>query len=189
MSRNTVVVIASLLALLGCGEQAASPKTDYQQKADQAEWAWEPKQANLLYCIRRHFDDYQVEILCPKRKEGGFSEKPLTVRISGDGREVYSFQAHEETVFTRRGDILYIADFSPIATGCSLVAYDFKAKKELWKAKLKGIGPVAHSKYRNEVTISTWDEAIIVTGKEAAGRYIEFVDASSGKTVGHKVFK
>ena len=86
--------------------------------------------------------------------------------------------------------MLYLAEFSSLRTSCSIVAYDFKAKKELWKTDLKGIGPVVHSKYRNEVTITTaGDDAIFVMGNESRGRYIEYVDLKSGKTVGHKVFR
>jgi hypothetical protein len=199
MGRSPLIVTtAALLVLLGCGPEPTLPRaeepgpaeTDYQKQADAAQWSWEPKQANLLFCVRRDLRDYQVEIVCPKQTFPPAGE-PLTVRLTDDGKEVYSFKAHDGTVFTRRGDVLYIARFSPIATGCSVVAHDFKAKKELWKAELKGIGPVDHSKYRNEVTVTTTaaDDAILVTGKEAAGRYIEYLDARSGKTVGHKVFK
>ena len=31
--------------------------------------------------------------------------------------------------------------------------------------------------------------AVLVGGNEAAGKYIEYVDAKTGKTVGHKVFE
>jgi hypothetical protein len=30
---------------------------------------------------------------------------------------------------------------------------------------------------------------ILVRGNESAGKYIEYVDAKTGKTVGHKVFE
>lgn len=60
------------------------------------------------------------------------------------------------------------------------------------KTRLKGItgiGPAVHSAYSNEVTIGiTSGKAIVVTGKEAFGRYIEYVDAETGKTLGNKVF-
>jgi hypothetical protein len=191
MPRPASIVAATLLlVLLGCGNEPTPPSADYQQHADRAEWLWEPEEANLLFCVRRDFQDHQAEIICPKKTRDGFLNEPLTVRLTDDGKEVYSFMAHDESVFTRRGDVLYLAEFSPIATGCSVVAYDFKAKKELWKTHLKGIGPVDHEKYRNEVTITTaGDDAIFVTGKESSGRYIEYVDMKSGKTVGHKVFK
>ena len=191
MPRPAAIVAATLLlVLLGCGNEPAPPIADYQQQADRTEWLWEPEEANLLFCVRRDFQDYQAEIICPKKTRDGFLNESLTVRLTDDGKEVYSFKAHDETVFTRRGDVLYLAEFSSLRTGCSIVAYDFKAKKELWKTDLKGIGPVAHSKYRNEVTIATaGDDAIFVTGRESGGRYIEYVDMKSGKTVGHKVFK
>jgi hypothetical protein len=36
-------------------------------------------------------------------------------------------------VFTQIGNVFFVADFSPIATGCTLVAYDLEEHKELWK--------------------------------------------------------
>ena len=89
-----------------------------------------------MFCVRRDFQDYQAEIICPKKTRDGFLNEPLTVRLTDDGKEIYSFKAHDETVFTRRGDVLYLAEFSSLRTGCSIVAYDFKAKKELWKTDL-----------------------------------------------------
>jgi hypothetical protein len=202
----SIFAATALLILLGCGNEPAPPKAEepappkaeepaptkagYQQQADRAEWNWRPEQANLLYCVRRNFRDYQAEIICPKETRDGFEENPLTIRLTDGGKEVYSFKANDETVFTRRGDVLYIADFSPRTTGCSVVAFDFKAKKELWKTKLKGIRVRLHSEYENQVTIEmTTSGAILVNGKESFGRYIEYVDMKSGKTVGHKVFK
>ena len=57
-------------------------------------------------------------------------------------------------------------------------------------ASLKGIGPVTHSKYSNEVWLGVLDaDTLIVHGNESFGKYVEIVDRKTGKTVGHKVFK
>jgi hypothetical protein len=184
-----IAAVAALLATLGCDPKPAKPSTDWQKHADSMDWIWDAREANLLFCVRREFDDYQVEIISLKSGKAGL-EKSLTVRVTDGDKEVYSFKAREDTVFTRRGDLLYFAEFNPITTGCSVVAYDFKAKKQLWKTDLKGLGPIDHSKYRNEVAISMTNEDVIyVRGNEAGGRYVEFVDAKTGKTVGNKVFK
>jgi hypothetical protein len=185
----SIAVVSALLLTAVSGTAAAEPKTDWQKHADTLEWTWDARQANLLFCVRRGFDDYQVEIICPKRSETSL-EKSLTVRLTDGDKEVYSFKAREDTVFARRDDVLYFAEFLPVRTGCSVIAYDFMAKKQLWKTDLKGIGPIKHFKYRNEVTIDTTNEdVIVVQGNEAGGRYVEYIDAKTGKTVGHKVFK
>jgi hypothetical protein len=195
---SAIVATTALLAVLGCGgepeppkvEEPAPPEAKYQLRADRAKWNWDPKEASLLYCVRRDLRDFRVEIICPKDAEDKHRPEPMTVRLTDAGKEVYSFKAEEWTVFTRQGDVLYFAKFSPIAQGCSVVAYDFKAKKTLWKTGLKGAGAVVHSYYRNEVAIEAADDnAILVTGNETLGRYIEYVDMKSGETLGHKVFK
>jgi hypothetical protein len=62
------------------------------------------------------------------------------------------------------------------------------AAGELWKTRLKGLGPIAHKDYRNDVNLGLEKYAVCVRGKEAFGNYIEFVDRKTGKTVGHKVY-
>ncbi len=93
------------------------------------------------------------------------------------------------TVFTRLGDTLYIADYCPLRTGCTVLAVDFKKNKELWRTKLKGIGPISHSKYSNAVCIGNDGDTILVFGKEAAGSYREKLDRRTGKTVSNEVFR
>jgi hypothetical protein len=85
--------------------------------------------------------------------------------------------------------MLYYADYSPGSSGCALVAVDLKTGKQMWKSGLQGLGPIAHTRYRNSVTLEPTDDALLVHGQESAGNYVEYVDKKSGKTVGHKVFK
>jgi hypothetical protein len=86
-------------------------------------------------------------------------------------------------------EVLYYADYSPIASGCTLVAFDLRNKKQLWRTTLKGLGSVAHSEYLNRITLETVNgEAVKITGSETAGRYVEFVEMKSGETIGHKIF-
>jgi len=58
----------------------------------------------------------------------------------------------------------------------TVVAIDRSTGKTLWKTDLKGLGPIAHSKYRNAVRLEVLDgDAIQVFGKESSGRYVEIV--------------
>jgi hypothetical protein len=110
------------------------------------------------------------------------------IRILKGGAAVHSFEGHTGTVFAVRDDFLYYADFSRASTGCRVVAYDLRARKQLWKARLKGLGPIAHKDYRNAVSLDLDKYAVCVRGNECLGRYIEYVDLRTGKTVGHKVY-
>jgi hypothetical protein len=160
---------------------------DYQQVANRTSWQWYDLKARLSYCIRRHLQHYQVEIVSPK--DAFFQgDNPLTIRLKEEGKEVCAFRADWETVFTRWGDRLYLADYHFAASGCTVIAIDLKNGKELWRSRLRGLGFIVHSIYENSVNIQTDGKAVIVWGNESAGRYVEFLDVVTGKTVGHKVF-
>jgi hypothetical protein len=162
---------------------AADEKTDYQQLADAAAWKWSPEQANRLSSLDRYHGDYQVEII---RKPNTIGK--LTIRVSDDGKPVYSWEGHSATVFVVEGKVLYYTEFHPSSSGCELVAYDLAKKEQLWKTALKGLGPIAHFRYRNDVALELAGDALLVHGKESAGNYIEYLDRKSGKSVGHKTF-
>ena len=133
---------------------------------------------------------YKVEIIRPQNSFGG-----LTIRFYHDDRLDCTIEGHAYTTFVMDNDILYYADYSHGTTGCALVAYDMKARKQLWKSDLQGIGPILHFGYSNEVIVqvaqgsSLAPRTIEVRGNERAGKYIEFVDAKTGKTLGHRIFE
>jgi hypothetical protein len=132
-----------------------------------------------IYCD----EPYKVQIV-PNNNKDDWDE--FVVRVLRRGEIVYSFTAHAETVFTQIGDVIYWAKYNRIATGCSILAYDLKKRELLWTCDLIGNSPWFHSKYRNQVNIAQDGDLIVVYGKESNGRYIEYVDTKSGKTVGHK---
>jgi hypothetical protein len=177
----TVIAVPVLFAV---AIRAADEKpVDYQKMATDAKWLL-PEDEGFLRCLAHELSDYQLEVI---RRKG--YRWDATLRVVADKKEIYSWPAHLGTVFMEQEGVLYHADFSPIATGCSLVAFDLKAGKKLWDAPLKGIGPTSHSKYRNAVRLESVDVNVVaVYGKESHGRYVEIVDRKTGKTVGHKVF-
>jgi hypothetical protein len=172
------------LVVLAAGVAAGAPlppREDYQKKADEAPWSWSDERASPEGAAKQLPDSYAAEV---ERHDSG----DVTIRILKDGNIVHQFRGHYRTVFAVRDDVLYYAEFDPIVTGCALVAYDLRKQKRLWKTDLKGLGGIAHSKYRNAVNLSLEKYAVCVRGQESAGNYIEFVDLKSGKTVGHKVY-
>jgi hypothetical protein len=172
------VVLSAVLTVA-----APAPKDDpmdYQKKADEAAWDWNADQASLDYAVKK----------CPLAVEvqkKDFGRATITVKL--DEKTSFTFEGHTGTVFVVKDKVLYYADFSPVASGCVVIARDLENDKQLWKAPLKGLGPITHTRYSNAVTLDLDGEAVRVVSKEAAGRYIEYVDRKEGKTVGHKVFK
>jgi hypothetical protein len=85
--------------------------------------------------------------------------------------------------------VRYRAEFRPHSSGCAVVASDLKTGAPLWRAPLKGLGPIDHSKYFNAVRVEpVGGEALAVYGQESAGRYVEIVSLKIGRTLGHKLF-
>jgi hypothetical protein len=158
------------------------PAPDYQKRADAAPWAWSYRHANLQACIDAYLKDYDVEVT---GKDPDFF-KPLTIRIRKAGKEIYAWQGHRHTVFARHQDTLFVADYCPLGSGCTVRALDLKTGKQLWETDLRGIEPEAHSAYGNRVLLETDGKVITVRGAESHGCYLEFVDCRTGRTVGHK---
>ncbi|HLW68350.1 MAG TPA: hypothetical protein VKS79_23740 [Gemmataceae bacterium] len=124
---------------------AASPSTS-EKRFERTEWRWSEREANLLYSAQHQITGYEVQIT-RRAETDNFADEPFTVRILREGKQVYSFLAHRNTVFVESSGVIYVAEFSPIATGRTLVAYDFRTQKELCRCDLKGNPPPGHSKY------------------------------------------
>jgi hypothetical protein len=175
------VLVASIL-LLACINVTYGQ--DYQKVADATAWKFSPEQASVTDSFLKFSRDYQVELIRPKNKFG-----EIIIRIVDDGKELCSWEGHYRSVFTLSGDVLVYAEFFPSRTGCTVVAYDLKKQKQLWKTPLKGLGDIAHFRYSNAVNLEIVNsEAVRVFGKESAGQYVEFVDLKTSKTVGHRVY-
>ena len=82
-------------------------------------------------------------------------------------------------------DTFYYAEFSPYASGCSIVAYHLD-HGERWKTPLWGIGPLGNSMYTNRVNMKLDGNHLIVYGDESAGRYIQLLDIRTGRIVGRR---
>ncbi len=102
---------------------------------------------------------------------------------------MFNFLGHDGSVFRIRDDTLYYTLFRPRQAGAGLAAYDLKAGAELWRTGLQGVICWGHSDYYNQVTLDVEDEVLVVHGHEAMGDYLEFVERSTGLTVGHRAFQ
>ena len=163
---------------------AALPAADFQEIADGAEWSWPEAGASLIDSVLHGGNDYTIEIVREKN-----TCRKLTLRFLEGDKERFKLDAHGHTTFVLDGNMLYYTNYHPSASGCSVVAYDLRAGKELWKTALKGLRPLPHSEYQNEVALDQDRGALRVRAVESQGKYLEYVDLKTGKTVGHRVFK
>jgi outer membrane protein assembly factor BamB len=123
----------------------------------------------------------------PEQEEFTFAKK--------DGPK-FTVLGHAASAYVVRGDVLYFPDHHPKSNGCKLIAYDMTTGKKAWTQPLEGIGQVEHTKYRNRVVMSVEAHptakgafALVVTGWESAGAYIEVRDLTTGNLMANKTFK
>jgi hypothetical protein len=158
---------------------------DYQKTADSTAWSWSAERASVSDSFLKFPNTHGIELLRKKNKYG-----EITIRIMDDGKELVAWEGHYRSVFSLIGDILVYAEFHPSSSGCSVVAFDLKNQKQLWKTRLQGLGPIAHFRYSNSVNLEVINnDAVRVFGNESAGQYLEIVDLKTGKTVGHQKYK
>lgn len=169
----------------------ATQQIDYQKAADASQWIWiwNDDETSPFFCMTGPYGshDYDVTITQPSRLKPGW--KPLKITFSKDGVEKYSFDGHQYSVFGISGDLLYYPVFHYSGSGCQLRCVDLTTGEARWTTPLHGIGIVQHSLYLNRITLRVGKEAIRVVGNESMGQYIEFVDATTGEILGHRVFK
>jgi hypothetical protein len=131
----------------------------------------------------------------PKIRTDGDLEdrfKGITFEVVREGKVVLTIHGDSASVFRVADGILYFSHFSPFSTGCSVAAHDMTTGKERWKTELTGLGPISHLKYSNQMTMEFGGkedpEALVLTGQESAGNYVEVLDQKTGRMLAHKVY-
>jgi hypothetical protein len=179
----TCILVCLAAFLPSCSQDAAQAQS-YEKRIMAAKWKWSDERANLLTCVVQRMQGYEVQITRPEDITGLY--ETLAIGILKGGKDVLRFQGHAETAIARANNVLYIAELAPCAPGCTILAYDLEARKELWRCPLRGTPPPAHSEYRNRVNVEADEDLVIVYGNESWGRYIEYVDAKTGKSVANR---
>ena len=181
---SVALLLASGIALSHIKAQGLSKSgIDYQKAADSALWGWKDEKASPFEGIRLAGAKYSIVMVSePSDRDS------LTFKIFHGDKEVYTWGGHMNTVFRILRDRLYYARFLRSGSGGRVVAVDLSAGKELWDSPLQGIGLIQHSTYRNQMNLDANFEVVWVWGEESMGRYLEFKDVITGKTVGHRIF-
>jgi len=87
------------------------------------------------------------------------------------------------------GTRIFVARYHRIATTCTLYAFSTATGKLLWKVRLRGYGPVGHSKWFNRVQVGIVRGNPVVFGHEGPGTsYIEMRRAADGALSSHRKF-
>lgn len=187
------VVLLAGLYFGGIGEPAAAPAAqpnpkpkpiDWQKRADEATWDFDYRPNDLKQCVERVAGKYAAKAEPLQDREG----RPLglLVRIMKGDALAFEFEGHAGTVFVIDGDRLYRSAHHSGTSGSAFVATDLTTGIELWRTRLRGIGPVEHSAYCNRLAVHLADGGLWVFGHESQGGYIEILDPKTGKTIGHR---
>lgn len=78
------------------------------------------------------------------------------------------------------GDAIFVAHHRAIATGASVVRLSLSTGSIEWDHPLRGVGPIGHSKYANDVQVQVVDGGVHVYGWESGGAYVEVLDPNTG---------
>src|SRR5262245_54965796 len=158
---------------------APVPGVDYQKRAEETAWKWKDDEATVAHSFLVYQTSFDVKL------ERTVKTGDITVTFARDGKTLYTVAGNLGTVFRINGDTLVFARFHPSASGATIVAVDLSTGKELWATHLKGLGPIQHSAYLNRLNLDAQSDVVTVFGNESQGRYVEILDAKTGKTVGH----
>jgi outer membrane protein assembly factor BamB len=151
-------------------------------------WSWEEK--------RREWPGPRPIVL-PARDGGRYecllTEKPerATVRRLGpDGKERWARQIPPEFVgaasLLELGDALYVAHHCAISSGVTVYAFEAEGGAPRFTVHPRGLGPIEHSKYSNQVELRAVDGRPVVFGHESAGDYIEAFDPRTGLSLANQ---
>lgn len=128
-------------------------------------------------------DDKELVGFATAKKDYEADKQPVKIDITMINGKKYSFSldyGNEACEFLLKGDLLYIGNYHPIATGSSLHCFDLKTGKMKWTADVLQMN-VGHSEYWNKVTLSLYKDKLLMQGDEANGSYLQIFDAETGK--------
>jgi hypothetical protein len=180
--------VALLFLVALCPAAPVAPPPDWNAAIKDREFQFDKAHTGVYVCA-----EAAKKAGAEVGTDGDADRGNVELKVAQGGKPV-TLLAHGGSAFAVRDGVLFFADFSPYASGCKVVAYDLKSSKKLWDQPLKGLGPIAHFRYRNQVTLAiekhptaaAW--AVVITGLESAGKYLELLDPRTGKQLAHKKF-
>jgi hypothetical protein len=165
-----------------CDEAKPSLAVHAENRAREMRWFWYDEQAELTHCLKESERiKWRVEHT-PRRS--------LSVEIPTKDGTTYSFDAHWNTVFCHDEARLYYVRFSPIGPGGNVIAVNLATGKEEWRCE---VGRIVHEvsfvSYSSKRLIFVRDGMVFVVGNESGGRFLNIIDASTGKLLAERRFE
>jgi hypothetical protein len=194
-----VIAVGVLLALALAGATVLALIEKRRVRVPEAakHWVWAEDQEALNERAMRLFPELQVAVIVtPTTSVSQRWPEDRTLELTEGGKVLLRVGVWElgragggasaMTGLARDENLVLVAEFSPISTGCSISAYDLRSGEKVWQKALEGLGPIDHSKYSNRVQMEVIDRVLVVRGWEAAGRYIECLSVSDGRKLSNE---
>jgi len=175
------IVVAMLAVLVTIGSSMADRKQSaWDDRIRKATWQF--RERSTLDWVRS-IDSVDVTL---SRRAGS---RDLDIVVSRRGTTLHAWTGTSETPMIVEGELLYYVAHREISSGATLVAVELATGKLRWRTPLRGLGPIGHSQYRNQVWLAVEADVLMVQSVESSGKYIELVDKQTGKTVANKQVK
>jgi hypothetical protein len=176
----TVVAVAATLAAHAGGARAKDAgATSTPPRADAIPWQWNEAAAPAGRAFSVSVEGgASVDVV--RGREG----KVMGLRKYGaSGGELWAVQLVAPTArnvaFLVHDGTLYIALYAESAGGAEIAAIESKTGRLLFRTPLRAPAP-HHGKVRNRLQLRYIDPWVVAFGDEAAGRYIDALDAKTG---------
>lgn len=95
--------------------------------------------------------------------------------------------AMSDAALARDDQRLYVSNFSNMAAGTIVTAYDLRTGDRMWQTGLRGVGPVVHSIYLHDEQLRLERGRLVAIGWELGGRWVEVLDPVSGRDLGNRL--
>lgn len=197
MRHKLAIVLAGLIICIGARAQdAADPlaakKAAWQKKLESEKFNFTGSKAGLEYSKSEYRGDRKITVT-----NGPIWAWSCGLKLERDGKII--LDCADASAFRVVDNVLYLANAGSRTCGCKVVAYDLTTGKMIWETGLRAAeGPEFHSAYANQVTMDLshlkeldkeGDGAIVVTGHESYGDYVDILDRRTGKFLAHKLYR
>lgn len=163
---------------------AINSRSEPKMILDRGPWYWTPSTATLPHCLANNCGKYGWVA------SRVFVQGNLPLRVSltqTDGKELFSWPAHWNTVFVVDGDTLIYVEFNVASTGGTAVAVDVPAGIEKWRCEIgkcmRGLAPGFANRSERQIGVikDIAHTYVTIVGCESGGSFVSMIDLNSGE--------
>ena len=131
---------------------------------------------------------FEVEVQGGRVEVSGGDDRQLHVALDKPGAQWTTNLGErwvDSAAIAVADDAVYAAHYNRMATGTRVAKLRIADGSIAWEVALEGVGPIGHSKYRNDVQVQLVGDRLHAYGWESGGAYVEVLDLESGAQIDH----